>query len=234
MVAPIGLALQVTVALTRLSAADTLLLTAPKVSVTTTDLDGEAGRFRPPAGSEPGALTGAAPPIRVTAEVVAALNRLNGQPWDTVRRRKRGALVSYSGFYSARLTLHRVLSFAMVPLFIGSYVTGEQLIRKGPEAPAWARRSHGPLATGTAVVFGLNTITGLWNLWDSRKDPSGRFKRYLHSILFTGATAAFTYAGTTLAEDAEQSASKRSLHRTVALSAMGVSVVSWSMMLLFK
>ena len=153
---------------------------------------------------------------------------------DTLRRRRRGPVIEYSGFYHTRLAIHRWLSFTMVPLFVGSYVTGDQLMKKSTDAPAWARRLHAPFATATAVVFGVNTITGLWNLWDSRKDPAGRAKRYLHSFLFMVASAGFTYAGTTLANDAEESASKRSLHRTVALSSMGVSVVSWSMMLLFK
>jgi hypothetical protein len=181
-------------------------------------------------------------PLGLTPASLAALSRLQG--WtepdsstatqDTIVRRKKKAIVSYSGFYSARLTLHRVLSYTMIPLFAASYVTGDQILKHGPEAPAWARKSHAPFATATAALFTVNTITGLWNLWDSRKDPAGRFKRYLHSFLFIAASAGFTYAGTTLATQAENSESKRRLHRTVALSSMGVSVVSWSMMLLFK
>lgn len=165
----------------------------------------------------------------------AALARLNGTTAsDTVRRKKKPVLVEYSGFYGTRLTIHRVLSFAMVPLFIGSYVTGDQLMKQGPEAPAWARKTHGPLAAATTVVFATNTITGLWNLWDARKDPAGRTKRYVHSLLFMAANAGFWYAGAKLADDAENSGSKRNLHRTVALSSMGVSVFGWSMMLFFK
>jgi hypothetical protein len=41
-----------------------------------------------------------------------------------------------------------------------------------------------------------------------------------------GADAAFTYAGIKLSDEAETSSAKRSQHRTVALSAMGVTVVS--------
>lgn len=157
-----------------------------------------------------------------------------GRPQDTLRTRRRGPSIEYSSFYNTRLTVHRYLSFAMLPLFAGSFVTGDQIIRKGDAAPEWARDWHAPFATATAVVFTLNTITGLWNLWDSRKDPAGRTRRVVHGLLFMVANAGFTYAGTTLAEQAEEDPSKRNRHRTVALSSMGVSVASWGLMLLTK
>ena len=40
------------------------------------------------------------------------------------------------------------------------------------------------------------------------------------------ADAAFTYAGAKLSNEAETSQDKRRLHRTIALSAMGLTVVS--------
>jgi hypothetical protein len=153
---------------------------------------------------------------------------------DTARSRRRAKAIEYSGFYHARLTLHRWLSFAMIPLFVGSYVTGDQILKKSTDAPDWARRWHAPFATATAGVFGVNTVTGLWNLWDSRKDPAGRARRYIHSILFMVADAGFTWAGTQLANDAENSQTKRLQHRNVALASMGISVTSWSLMLFFK
>ena len=153
---------------------------------------------------------------------------------DTLRTRRPTQAVEYSDFYNKRLTLHRYLSFTMLPLFAGSYLTGDQIIRKADAAPKWATDWHAPLATPTAAVFTLNTITGLWNLWDSRKDPAGRTKRIVHGLLFMAANAGFTYAGTTLANQAEQDGGKRNLHRTVALASMGVSVSSWALMLVTK
>ncbi len=153
---------------------------------------------------------------------------------DTAHTRKRTKAVEYSGFYHARLTLHRWLSFAMIPLFVGSYVTGDQVLKYSTDAPKWALDWHRPLATATAVVFTANTITGIWNLWDSRKDPAGRAKRYIHSLLFIAADAGFAYSGITLARDARSSQQKRIQHRNVALVSMGVSITSWGMMLFFK
>jgi hypothetical protein len=48
------------------------------------------------------------------------------------------------------------------------------------------------------------------------------------------ADAAFTYAGARLSNDAEQSLEKRKLHRTIALSATGLTVANGVMMKLFN
>jgi len=153
---------------------------------------------------------------------------------DTARTRRSGPAIEYSGFYHTRLTLHRWLSFAMLPLFAGSYFTGHELLEKGDQAPGWARHLHGPLAAGTAVVFSVNTITGAWNLWDSRKDPAGRLKRYVHSLLFVAAGAGFVYAASKADDDAAPGSSTLKTHRDIALVSMGLSVSSWALMLFFK
>jgi hypothetical protein len=72
----------------------------------------------------------------------------------------------------------------------------------------------------------VKTVTGLWNLWDSRSVPQGRVLRTIHALSMIGADAAFTYTGAKLANDAEQSAAKRREHRQVAFSAMAVTAVS--------
>jgi hypothetical protein len=153
---------------------------------------------------------------------------------DTLRTRKRTPAFEYSDGYHKRLKLHRVLSFAMIPLFVGSYVTGNRLIKDGGDAPDWARKLHSPFATATAVVFTVNTITGVLNLIESNKDPNGRTKRWIHSVAMMVADAGFTYGGTKLAADAQLDASKRGRHRDILLASMGISVASWASMLFLK
>lgn len=149
---------------------------------------------------------------------------------DTVPR-KRAKAVVYSDAYGKRLTIHKTLSWAMLPLFAVSYVSGDQLIKKSGDAPEWARTIHPIAATSTAVLFGANTITGGWNLWESRHDANGRTRRYLHSILFLAASGGFAYTGTKLAEDAQERQSQRNVHRNGALISMGMSTASWLIML---
>lgn len=148
---------------------------------------------------------------------------------DTLKRR-RAPLVEYSDVYETRVSIHRALSYAMIPLFVGNAYTGFQLRNKGDAAPQWARDAHGPLAAGTAIVFGMNTLTGVWNLWEGRKDPDGRGKRLLHSAMFIAAAAGFTYV-TAAGDNIHSSGRGNHWHRDVAIASMSISVVSWSLML---
>jgi hypothetical protein len=148
---------------------------------------------------------------------------------DTTKR-KRAPLVEYSEVYGTRLGIHRVLSYAMIPLFIGSAYTGFRLRNERDQAPQWTRDIHGPLAAGTAIVFGMNTLTGVWNLWEGRKDPSDRKKKLLHSALFLAAGAGFAYV-TAAGDNIHESGRPNPWHRNIALGSMGISLVSWSIMI---
>jgi hypothetical protein len=167
--------------------------------------------------------------IRTDTDLRLQLPPLPGT--DTTVKKKR-KLVEYSEWYGRRLAVHKTLSWAMLPLFAVSYYTGERLARDGRiDSPAWVRTAHPVVATTDAVVFGINTVTGLWNLWDARHDPEGRTRRIIHSVLFIAADAGFAYAGS-IGKQARDDGAIRSRHRTVALSSIGVSTVGWLIMLI--
>jgi len=153
-------------------------------------------------------------------------------PADTVRRRPRA--IQVSEWYGRRLTIHRALSYATLPIFAAEYVAGERLFKQSAAAPTWAKTTHRAGATALAGIFTVNTVTGLWNLWDSRMVPNHRALRTAHALMMLTADAAFTYAGHTLADEAEGSLQKRKLHRTIALSATGLTVANGLMMKLFN
>lgn len=154
-------------------------------------------------------------------------------PLDTGTR-KRPRSIEYSEWYGRRVAIHKTLSWAMLPLFAVSYYTGDQLAEKGEEGVSNTVRSLHPLAAGgAAAVFGVNTVTGLWNLWDARHDPADRKRRYLHSALFLLADAGFAYAGS-LGEEAGDNGATRRRHRNIAIGSMGVSTAGWLVMLLKK
>lgn len=143
--------------------------------------------------------------------------------------RERPRAVEISEWYERRLTLHRRLSYTVIPLFAFQYAAGRELWDQAEgrgTAPAWARDGHpiGAIAIGT--VFGVNTVTGLWNLWDSRSVEDGRTRRYLHAASMLVADAGFTWAGAKLSKEAETDPDKRRLHRTVAISSMAISLTS--------
>ena len=143
---------------------------------------------------------------------------------DTPRARPRA--IEVSDWYSRRLTVHRYLSYSVIPIFTVQWIAGEQIYREGRDAPTWAKTTHRAGATALAGIFTVNTVTGLWNLWDSRSVPQGRGLRTFHALSMLAADAGFTYAGVKLSKEAETDFDKRRQHRTIALASMAVTVVS--------
>jgi hypothetical protein len=164
----------------------------------------------------------------------AAASPLTPLPEDSTQPRPRPKVVEVSEWYSRRLTVHRYVSYAIIPVFGAQYLAGRQLFEKGSGAPTWAKTTHRVGATTLAGMFTVNTVTGLWNLWDSRSVPQGRALRTAHALMMLTADAGFTYAGAKLSNEAETSLDKRRLHRTIALSSMGVTVASGLMMKVFN
>jgi hypothetical protein len=149
---------------------------------------------------------------------------------DSAQPRPRPKVVEVSDWYSRRLTVHRYIAYSTLPVFAAQYAAGRQLWSKGSDAPGWAKTTHRVGATALAGMFTVNTVTGLWNLWDSRAAPQGRTLRYVHALTMLAADAGFTYAGVKLSEEAETNLDKRREHRAVALSSIGVALASGIMM----
>ena len=151
---------------------------------------------------------------------------------DTPRARPRA--IEVSDWYGRRLTIHRYLSYSVIPVFAAQWVAGNQIYTQGRDAPSWAKTTHRAGATALAGIFTVNTVTGLWNLWDSRAAPQGRTLRTVHALSMLAADAGFTYAGVKLSKEAETDFDKRRQHRTVALSSMAVAAASGVAMKLFN
>ena len=151
---------------------------------------------------------------------------------DTVRPRRKS--VEVGDWYERRLRIHRYGSYAVYPLFALQAVAGNQIFPDPRNAPDWAKNGHRVGATGLATVFTVNTVTGLWNLWDSRGVEQGRARRTVHALLMLASDAGFTYAGARLSEQAETSIDARRLHRKWAYGSMGVSLAGIGVMTLWK
>ncbi len=152
---------------------------------------------------------------------------------DTVAVRRRPRAVEVSDSYETRLRIHRYGSYLMYPLFAIQTVAGNQLIQDPTRRDTW-RSTHSVTAGALAGVFGINTVTGLWNLYDSRNQPQGRARRYLHTALMLAADAGFTYSGIKLADEAKQSQSKRIEHRNWAYGSMAASLAGVGVMYFWK
>src|SRR4051794_34972852 len=131
-----------------------------------------------------------------------------------IPKTRRPRAIEVSDWYSRRLTIHRYVAYATIPVFAVQWAAGDRLYKHGSQAPTWAKSMHRVGATALAGMFTVNTVTGAWNWWDSRALAKGRVLRTLHALSILGADAAFTYAGVKLSDEAETSSDKRSQHRT--------------------
>jgi hypothetical protein len=150
---------------------------------------------------------------------------------DTVRRRPRAVEMSDAAIL--RLQIHRYASYTVIPLFALQSIAGNQLYQAdkgGAERPGWAKSSHSFGAAALGTVFTVNTVTGLWALWDARANEEGRTRRWAHSLLMLASDAGFTYTGIKLAEDAKNSQSSRDQHRNLAFASMGTALVGYGIM----
>jgi hypothetical protein len=150
---------------------------------------------------------------------------------------QRPRAIEYSDFYYTRLEIHRIASYATAPLFVAEYFLGTKLYNN-PPGPKSTQEWHRGVALGVAGLFAVNTVTGAWNLWDSRHDPAGRTRRWLHSALMFAADAGFVATGATAPSPRRLLLSgatvNKNTHRTIAIASMGTALASYVMMLLWK
>jgi len=143
------------------------------------------------------------------------------------------AAVEYGHGYEVRAKIHRTASFAMLPLFATDLALGQSLYDNSTDAK---RTAHAAVGGAIGGLFALNTVTGAWNLWESRKDPNHRGLRLAHGLLMLGADAGF-FATAATAPDRNSAnglstfTSDRGTHRTIALTSIGLATASYLIML---
>ena len=147
--------------------------------------------------------------------------------------RSRHLAFEYSEGYKVRAKIHKIASIATLPLFVAEYLVGSNLYNYPGSATDAKRSAHTALAASTGVLFGINTITGVWNLLEARKDPNHRARRTIHGILMLVADAGFAATGATApeSEHGRVDDGSRRAHRALALTSMGIATVSYLMML---
>ncbi|MES2124927.1 MAG: hypothetical protein V4503_09620 [Gemmatimonadota bacterium] len=151
---------------------------------------------------------------------------------DTIRQRP----IEYSPLYNTALTIHRVASYAELPLFVAEYFVGTKLLddeRKSPNVRSSLKGPHSAIAAGLGVLFTANTATGLYTLIASRKEPAGRTRRWIHAISMLVADAGFV-ATAGAAESARESDAGAVRHRNLAIGSMGLAMASTVMMWVWR
>ena len=149
---------------------------------------------------------------------------------------QRPRAVTYSDGYYVRLKIHQIASYTTLPLFVSEYFIGEKLYRDGPTGDQSLRNVHQVVALGIGGLFVVNTVTGGWNLWESRHDPNGRTRRWLHAGLMMAADAGFVATGASAPgrRAFTTGTNTGSTHQTLAIASMSVALSSYLMMLIWK
>ena len=148
----------------------------------------------------------------------------------------RPRAIEYSDAYFTRLTIHRIGSYLELPLFTAEYFVGQKLLKEeqtSTERHLPLRSTHNALAAGIGVLFAVNTVTGVWNLMDARRDPNGRTRRWVHSLTMLAADAGFLWTAS-LGGQAKHTTNGASNHRAVAIGSFSLATASTLMMWLWR
>ncbi len=145
----------------------------------------------------------------------------------------------YSDGYRLRAKIHKLASWAILPLFgIEAYV-GQKMFNDSGSITDGTRTLHKSIAWGVGGLFALNTLTGLPNLIESRRDPEKSDLTLIHGILMLVADAGFL--ATALTQPSSQTPSgleiytpKKNQHLTIAYASISVATVSYLLMLFGK
>jgi hypothetical protein len=140
--------------------------------------------------------------------------------------------VEYSDAYKTRAKIHKYAAFATLPLFATEFALGQSLYNSPTDSKKGA---HVAIGTGIIGLYGLQGVTGVWNLVESNKDPNGRKKRITHAILMLASGGGFAVTPMLAPGHRDQlefGSSSASTHRAVAFTSIGIGTAGYLLMLL--
>jgi hypothetical protein len=135
----------------------------------------------------------------------------------------------YSDGYRLRAKIHKISSYSTLPLFAAEAIVGQSLYSDPTSAK---KDAHLAVAAGIGALFAVNTVTGVWNLVEARKDPMNRRRRVAHGLLMLAADAGFL-ATAALGPESEHGEveGSRATHRAVAFTSIGLATAGYLIMI---
>ena len=145
--------------------------------------------------------------------------------------------VTYSEGYQLRAKIHKYASFATLPLFATEVALGQSLYND-PANSESKKGAHIAVGTGIIGLFGVNAVTGVWNMVEDRHNSEGHALRLVHGLLMLTANAGFVATAATgphqhhgSRSSIPVSESDKALHRDLAFGSMAVGTVGYTIML---
>jgi hypothetical protein len=140
--------------------------------------------------------------------------------------------VEHSDAYLTRAKIHKYASFATLPLFAAELALGQSLDGSNDGK----KGAHAVVGAGIVGLFGVNTITGAWNLFgEGRQDTQGRTLRLVHGLLMMAADVGFLATTASAPSTGQNGAltfqASRATHRNLAIASVSVGTAGYLMML---
>lgn len=147
----------------------------------------------------------------------------------------RPVAIEYSDAHETRAKIHKYTSWAALPLMATEFALGEKLYNDPNSINSSSRGVHGAVGAGLIGLFGVQSVTGVWNLVESNQAP-GRTKRLVHGLLMLAAEGGFVAAAVTAPghgrNDLINFDANKATHRNIAFVSLGVGTGGYLMMLL--
>jgi hypothetical protein len=147
----------------------------------------------------------------------------------------RPAAIEYSDAHETRAKIHTLASWATIPLLGTEFWLGQKLYDDPDSSSNSLRGVHGAVGAGLIGFFGVQSVTGVWNLVESRHAPGHR-KRLVHGLLMLAAEGGLVAAAATAPGHERDNPlaldTNRSTHRAIAVVSIGVGTGGYLMMLL--
>lgn len=141
--------------------------------------------------------------------------------------------IQHSDAYQTRATIHKYASYGTLPLFAGEIALGQSLFNSS--TPGGGNKGlHSAVGAGIIGLFGVNTVTGAWNLFgEGWQEHDGRTLRLVHGLLMFAADAGFvaTWASAPHSRSSTFDHDK-GVHRNIAFTSIGVGTAGYLIMLL--
>jgi len=145
--------------------------------------------------------------------------------------------IQNSDAYQTRAKIHKYASYATLPLFAGELALGQSLFNSSTGGGG-NKGLHSAVGAGIIGLFGVNTVTGTWNLFgEGWQEQNGRTLRLVHGLLMMAADGGFaaTWALAPHGDNFRTSSTfdhDKRIHRYVAVASIGVGTAGYLVMLL--
>jgi hypothetical protein len=176
-----------------------------------------------------------APPQAIASATPIADFLQEPSPSDPNAQDARPVAIEYSDAHETRAKIHKYASWATLPLLGTELVLGQKLYNDPSSLTSNLRGVHAAVGAGLIGFFGVQSVTGLWNLVESNQAP-GHTKRLVHGILMLAAEGGMVAAAASAPghsrNDLVNFDAHASTHRNIAFVSIGLGTTGYLLMLL--